>query len=123
VTVKKNALTNILSPNKQTKNQKRTMSETVEKKRYIVENHLSFSDESGGFAFPCSNDKIFTTADGEEITWSGMTLRDYFAGQALIHLEVEVPKSCCERKQLANNIASFSYELADAMIAKRKEDI
>ena len=96
------------------------MSETLEKKRYIVENHLSFSDKSGGFAFPCSNDKIFTTADGEEITWSGMTLRDYFAGQAVANTETQVPNSCCERKQLAINIARFSYEVADAMIVERK---
>ena len=68
--------------------------------------------DDGGCAFP-------------EIEYgsSGMTLRDYFAGQALGNCETTVPGSCCQRYELAVNIASFSYEVADAMIAKRKEAI
>ena len=100
------------------------MSETLEKKRYIVENHLSFSDESGGFAFPCSNDKIFTTADGEEITWSGMTLRDYFAAKAIALPDIESIKRMFDTKDKnARWIASFAYAVADAMIAERNEQI
>ena len=100
------------------------MSETLEKKRYIVENHLSFSDESGGFAFPCSNDKIFITADGEEITWSGMTLRDYFAAKAIVLPDGEyIRRNFDHRHQNATWIAAYAYAVADAMIAERKNDI
>jgi hypothetical protein len=68
--------------------------------------------DDGGCAFP-------------EIEYgsSGMTLRDYFAAQALGNAETRVPDTCCQRYELAINIAAFSYEVADAMIAKRKEVI
>ena len=99
------------------------MSETPQKKRYIVENHLSFSEKSGGFAFPCSNDNIFTTADGEEITWSGMTLRDYFAGQAMTIPDLDYLKRNIDKDKNARCIASFAYAVADAMIAKRTTEI
>jgi hypothetical protein len=68
--------------------------------------------DDGGCAFP-------------EIEYgsSGMTLRDYFAGQALGNTETYVQNSSCARKLLAINIAEFSYEVADAMIAKRKAAI
>jgi hypothetical protein len=100
------------------------MSETPQKKRYIVENHLSFSEKSGGFAFPCSNDKIFTTTDGEEITWSGMTLRDYFAARAITIPDTGAWNyTLASKDQVAARIASFAYMIADAMIAERKEEI
>ena len=68
--------------------------------------------DDGGYAFP-------------EIEYgsTGMTLRDYFAGQALGNAQTRVPDSCCQRYELAINIAAFSYEVADAMIAKRKTEI
>lgn len=61
-------------------------------------------------------------------TWSlqpaeGMTLRDWFAGQALpsalvgaTDLDTMTPN---ERKQIWGSVAGIMYELADAMIAER----
>lgn len=48
---------------------------------------------------------------------NGMTIRDYFAGQALIYLS--------NRKDMqmkyAKDLAKLSYELADAMLAERRK--
>lgn len=70
----------------------------------------------GGSAFPR---QPLWQIDGSQVSLvqEGMTLRDYFAGQALInmsHPEVlkvsEVDASC---------IAEACYEVADAMLAER----
>ena len=49
--------------------------------------------------------------------WEGMTLRDYFAGQALQYIG--------KRKDIqlrdAAHIASLSYEIADAMLTARTD--
>jgi hypothetical protein len=73
----------------------------------------------GGPAFPRSG---YHPDDPEK---SGMSLRDYFAGQALAGL------LACEKFQPFRNdgeeiasglIASNCYEIADAMLAARKGD-
>lgn len=57
----------------------------------------------GGSAFP---------TDGEYLS-SGMTLRDYFAGQALIGFIVST-------EQNGNDTAANAYAFADAMLDARK---
>ena len=67
------------------------------------------SDRIGGWAFP----HFVTSRYDETEKHNGMTLRDYFAGQALMGL-------------LSSNVfgdketfAKHSYEMADAMLAER----
>lgn len=88
---------------------------------------MKFSIKDGGFAFPSVG---FS---------SGMTLRDYFAGQALAQLiKREVREIRRDGRKMdcfgledsqevpwhTSHIASESYAIADAMLAarERKED-
>ncbi|WP_353269299.1 hypothetical protein [Gemmatimonas sp.] len=88
----------------------------------------------GGPAFPLINDHTHPTTIN-----NGMTLRDYFAGQALAQLikreiremrKDQVRMDCFgddESEEIpfhTSHIASESYALADAMLAarERKED-
>lgn len=61
---------------------------------------------------------------GGETSWPGMTLRDWFAGQALQGLAVKMEES---REEAINNgetdaawEAKLSYEIADAMLRARE---
>lgn len=69
--------------------------------------------DTGGQAFPVS----FSNSDDirEIQCLDGMTLRDYFAGQALLLAE----KHLYVDKQ---GIAKCCYEIADAMIAERNKN-
>jgi hypothetical protein len=49
----------------------------------------------------------------------GMTLRDYFAGQALAHIPALLTVN--EKNKSVANIADWSYQIADAMLVARKE--
>lgn len=76
---------------------------------------------NGGPAYPYV---IVTKSDGttgapiqHEVS-VGMTLRDYFAGQALVGV-VSNPRDYSEVKD-AISAASFSYEVSDAMLEARK---
>lgn len=55
----------------------------------------------GGPAFPCGRYKEY-----------GMTLRDYFAGQALASMRAEF---------VTDRTAQLAYEYADAMLAEREK--
>ena len=68
--------------------------------------------ETGGAAFPLSNAQNPGWADG-------MTLRDYFAGQALCGL---LSKYNLNAPSDQGTIAQMSYELADAMLAERSKE-
>jgi hypothetical protein len=61
----------------------------------------------GGSAFPCP---VEYDANGQRASYGseGMTLRDWFAGQALVGMLASNTKSWC---------AEDSYHYADAMIA------
>lgn len=60
----------------------------------------------GGPAFP-------NLGYNKEVNYNGMTLRDYFAGQALAnHYTLDIDGIPC-------NVADFAYQVADAMIAAR----
>ena len=67
------------------------------------------SKDNGGPAFP-SNGSM------GEVTHEGMTLRDYFAAKAMQGF-----LSAAE-VWTASEISDASYELADAMLAARKEE-
>ena len=62
----------------------------------------------GGAAFPrvCSTPSDFA--------WPGMSLRDYFAGQALAGMF-----AIGEERWLAEQVAESAYVFADAMISAR----
>jgi hypothetical protein len=70
----------------------------------------------GGAAFPC---ETYGIRNGKETTipTNGMSLRDWFAGQALMGAVAHGTGGCT-----AEYLASDSYQIADAMIAARKED-
>jgi len=66
-------------------------------------------DKKGGSAFPWMESGVGgETMNGD----AGMTLRDWFAGQALAGFEYQMMQ--------AKHIASSAYELADAMLEVRK---
>ena len=62
--------------------------------------------KTGGYAFP-HNENL-------PIKYSGMTLRDYFAGQALMGM-------CTNLREIIENstYARIAYEIADAMLEAR----
>lgn len=66
--------------------------------------------DDGGPAFACG----VASPDGEKHLQEGMSLRDWFAGQAL-------EKASKGNSKTAQDIAKRAYYIADAMIAARKE--
>ena len=86
---------------------------------------MSTPINDGGPAFPAP-------AYAANITDKGMTLRDYFAGQALTSVldssgDLQTYYDHVAGSKGDNNIpspramAKYSYELADAMLAEREE--
>ena len=73
---------------------------------------MSDDDNNGGPAFPVSS---YVNADGETCqSWlKGMTLRDWFAGQAL-------PALAARTNTDFDQDASDAYFMADAMLAARE---
>lgn len=67
--------------------------------------------DDGGPAFPQGH------LDGPHVDPSGMSLRDWFAGQALAGLMANINISGCN----PDDYAQLAYEYSDAMIAARKE--
>jgi len=65
------------------------------------------NDKTGGAAFPHVSPHLDRT---------GMTLRDYFAGQAIVALAEHVG-----RIDMTHSQAEQAYRVADAMIAERKK--
>jgi hypothetical protein len=90
------------------------------------------SIKDGGPAFPAERFEVVQiTSDEtrwERVEYSGMTLRDYFAGQALVgllsgdieslHLEAKASGEPSIRKF----VTAVSYTYADAMLAEREAD-
>jgi len=74
----------------------------------------------GGSAFPVTFERFLDKGDGlSKTTYFGMTLRDYFAGQALAAI-VSTEHYGFEGKN-AELTAMLSYGIADAMLAERKK--
>jgi hypothetical protein len=74
----------------------------------------------GGPAFPSSVAEIHGRAtNSDEFGLRGMSLRDYFAGQALAGICGDgIPG----RHHMATDTAMMAYEYADAMIAQREKE-
>jgi hypothetical protein len=82
---------------------------------------------SGGPAFPCLDDCEYESGHALYLSAEGMSLRDWFAGQAaeaFVSLYAygstdsqpqTNPASC------AAEVARLSYQLADAMLAEREK--
>ena len=73
--------------------------------------------QDGGYAFPVSVavSPSDTVVDSTQIA-PGMTLRDYFANAAMKSILLTEP-----RLVETNKVASWAYEMADAMISERKK--
>lgn len=74
----------------------------------------------GGPAFPSligrdDNDPI-EQVGADTFHHHGMTLRDYFAGQALANLNLQAHVAA----PAAHHLAQSAYEIADAMLAERE---
>ena len=65
----------------------------------------------GGPAFPCTDAKGFVS--------DGMSLRDYFAGQALAGMQIwaDYSKGHCNAA-----LVERAYVIADAMLAERQKE-
>jgi len=74
---------------------------------------MSAIDKAGGPAFPCDSMKQFPTQEG-------MSLRDWFAGQALAGIMANSMLMIVldEKKQ---DPASCAYEIADFMLHERNK--
>lgn len=68
-------------------------------------------NDNGGAAFPVA------AGPGQQFT-QGMSLRDWFAGQAM---QAQLTYGKC-RDMTPEGIAEYSYEFADAMLAERNKD-
>ena len=71
--------------------------------------------KDGGPAFPLA----FQEIGGEMYAHDGMTLRDWFAGQALKGLLAEQPDADCGPTEPLE-YAHDAYKMADAMLAYRE---
>ena len=72
--------------------------------------------DDGGPAYPSGKSE----KTGYENTlpyYEGMTLRDWFAGQALGHIPALLDAN--EKNKSVKQIAEWSYQVADAMLAAR----
>ena len=82
---------------------------------------MSTPKNNGGPAFPHMADlngwdPLSLTATTTQITSGGMTLRDWFAGQALAGFVARVPYGAFPADFI---VASQAYQIADAMLAER----
>lgn len=71
--------------------------------------------DDGGPAYPIPDERDPVTGEGIMQGSPGMSLRDYFAGQALAGLVVGDEGGTYHQQN-----AAMAYSLADAMIAERK---
>lgn len=78
---------------------------------YSVTGGKEMTKDTSPPAFPVSVQPDFQYAD------PGMSLRDYFAGQALVGLLASGPHDCGE-----HGLAHDAYLHADAMLAYREEN-
>ena len=75
------------------------------------------SKNDGGPAFP--HERSNEHFENPNMYYSGMSLRDWFAGQSLPNLSYLRPPDGIENKTYASVIAEYAYEIADAMLKKK----
>ena len=82
----------------------------------------SSEGRDGGPAFPCSNEQFTYGNPQAGDAWAGMTLRDWFAGQALPAVIANC-KNDSDALAYKGDIEAFfavrAYSVADAMLAAR----
>lgn len=79
---------------------------------------------SGGPAFPSGARIEDDSGKGyhiEQAAWMGMSLRDWFAGQALIGLVQERPQGRLTPEDYSRILALAAYAAADAMLKEREK--
>jgi hypothetical protein len=74
--------------------------------------------KDGGPAFPCSNEQFTHGNPQTGDAWPGLSLRDWYAGQALIGL-CQADMSDEEYIVSPHLLARTAYSMADAMLAAR----
>lgn len=80
---------------------------------------MSTPIDDGGYAFPT----IEHSRDPQNLGFGGypgMTLRDYFAGQALVGLLTVCTRDDHPGESYLNYVSRLAYENADAMLRARK---
>jgi len=79
---------------------------------------MSEATESGGPAYPQNflmhENEVITSGNLTPSGFQGLSLRDYFAGQAVVFL------SKTHGSESSEDIARAAYQIADAMLAARK---
>ena len=78
------------------------------------------SKNTGGPAFPCSNEQFTAGNSHTGDAAPGMTLRDWFAGQALAQIIADGYVDY-EHAGWQQRISSSAYEIADAMLVERSK--
>ena len=71
---------------------------------------MTISKENGDWAFPTNNSKL-------GVVTTGMTMRQYFAGQALSGLLAKY--GIDNQEHFMDQIAIDAYDMADVMISRR----
>ena len=74
-------------------------------------------------AFPSTEEVMYEERVRDTIYYPGMTLRDYFAGQAITTMPItlQILKGTeSNQRQNLENMAGWSYAIADAMLEARE---
>lgn len=74
---------------------------------------MTHTADNGGPAFPHGGNEL-------EHAQQGMTLRDYFAGQAIAGLLTHIPPAGMPSHVARKKQAETAYQIADEMLAARK---
>jgi hypothetical protein len=84
--------------------------------RRFYEDHQMSNTNTGGPAFPSGLIDPLTPEDAVQSLHNGMTLRDYFAGQALASVNLGIGVT----DDFYSRTAKHCYALADAMLKARE---
>jgi len=76
------------------------------------------TQDNGGPAFPCSNEQYTHGNPQTGDAWSGLSLRDWFAGQ--IASGMAAYSGSMGHPFGPGDIAQRSYQIADALLSARK---
>jgi len=91
---------------------------------------MSTKPNDGGPAYPTTHYQYSAPREFSPETWEGMTIRDYFAGQALASLilragsgeaDIEMERLGLIHGETDKLCAKCAYDYADAMLAEREK--